>query len=105
MSTPSLNSVPPTMTCSGTTWIECASTSDPGRYAVESVTIAMLTCAGYRWASSAQRSSHGDDVDELGSSHDHRADAALGRREHLGQREHLLSQGVLADVGRHVEAV
>src|SRR5687768_15463069 len=48
MSTPSLNSRPATTTCSGTTRMPRSATTEDGRYAVVSVTIATLTGAGYR---------------------------------------------------------
>src|SRR5665811_920821 len=47
-STPSLNCFPASTTCSGTTRMPWLATSSWGRYAVESVTMATLTCAGYR---------------------------------------------------------
>src|SRR3954466_1083656 len=85
---------PPTTTWSGTTSMPWRSTSSPGRYAVESVTILVVTSRSFRRRGRAP-GSHGHDVDELRRPDDDGAHAALGRRPHLVTSEGQLAQVVV----------
>src|SRR6476619_1055669 len=78
------------------------STTSLGRYAVESVTIRVVTSSSSRRSRSGLRR---DDVDELRRPDDDRADAPLGGRLHLVTAERELAQVVLGDVGAHLDPV
>src|SRR6476619_6449490 len=99
-STPSRRSTPSTTTCSGTARRPSRSTTSSGRYAVESVTTATFTSAGYRPRSA------GDDVDQLGRADDDLADGpAVQRRHDLGAGQRLLLEVSVTDVRGDLDPV